>query len=282
MRSGTAARLPGLTAHGSRFPQRTLLAIMVFVVLAPLVPLLLQSVAHRWFFPALLPNQLSARAWRYVLSEGAMTLSAAATSLHVALWVTGAATLLGVPAARVIAALNPRLRAALQYCFLIPVIVPGLSVALGMHVFFVRLGIGDTTSAVILAHLLPTLPYMVLVTVGSFSHADLELEWQARTLGAGPIRAFLTVGLPAALPGAAAGALFVFLISWSQYALTLLVGGGRVVTLPVLLFSFATAGDTGITAALALVFVAPAVVILPIAARLLSGQSPALGGPALP
>ncbi len=39
------------------------------------------------------------------------------------------------------------------------------------------------------------------------------------------------------------GALFAFIISWSQYILTLLIGGGRVITLPVLLFSFANSGD---------------------------------------
>ncbi len=277
MRSGPPT---GEITGGTRLPHRLLLAVMVTVVVAPFLPLLLQSVAHGWFFPAVLPDQLSSRSWRYV-AGGSMTIAAAVTSLRIALWVTGAATLLGVPAARVISALGPKLRAVLQYCFLIPVIIPGLSVALGMHVLFVRLGVADTTAGVVMAHLLPTIPYMVLVMVGTFTHADRELEWQARTLGAGAVRAFLTVGLRAALPGVAAGALFVFLISWSQYALTLLVGGGRVVTLPILLFSFATAGDNGITAALALVFVAPALVLLPVAARLLSGQSLALGGAAL-
>jgi putative spermidine/putrescine transport system permease protein len=271
----------GEITGGTRLPHRLLLAVMVTVVVAPFLPLLLQSVAHGWFFPAVLPDRLSTRSWQYVAGGSSMTLAAAATSLRIALWVTGVAAVLGVPAARVVSALSPKLRAALQFFFLMPVIIPGLSVALGMHVLFVRLGVADTTAGVVMAHLLPTVPYMVLVMVGTFTHENRELEWQARTLGAGAVRAFLTVGLRAALPGVAAGALFVFLISWSQYALTLLVGGGRVVTLPILLFSFATAGDNGITAALALVFVAPALVLLPVAARLLSGQSLALGGAAL-
>ena len=43
--------------------------------------------------------------------------------------------------------------------------------------------------------------------------------------------------LPAILPGLVVGGLFAFIISWSQYVLTLLIGGGNVLTLPVLLFS---------------------------------------------
>ncbi len=64
------------------------------------------------------------------------------------------------------------------------------------------------------------------------------------------------------LPGIIVAALFAFLISWSQYLLTLLIGGGTVLTLPVLLLAFANSGDYAITAALSLVFIAPAVVAL--------------------
>lgn len=265
----------------ARLIRRLLVIGMVVVVVTPFVPLLIQSVAHRWLYPSLLPEELSLRAWRYIADPGSMTLRAVRTSVQIGLTVTGIAVLLGVPAARVIASLGRKLRAVAEYCFLIPVIVPPLSVALGMHVLFVRLAMADTTLGVIISHLLPTLPYMVLVMVGNLTHADVELEQQARTLGAGPVRAFLTVGLRTALPGVAAGALFVFLISWSQYALTLLVGGGRVVTLPIMLFSFATAGDATVTSALALVFLAPAIVVLVIASRILSGRSLALGGAAL-
>jgi putative spermidine/putrescine transport system permease protein len=74
------------------------------------------------------------------------------------------------------------------------------------------------------------------------------------------------------------GSLFVFLVSWSQYVLTLMVGGGRVVTLPILLFSFATSGDHAVTAALAIVFVLPAILILAATARYLTGRSAALSG----
>jgi len=93
-----------------------------------------------------------------------------------------------------------------------------------------------------------------------FAERTGELEEAARTLGANPWQAFLRVTLPGVLPGVAVAGLFAFLISWRQYVLTLLIGGGNVVTLPMLLFSAASGNDPVITSALALAV--PAVLAL--------------------
>jgi putative spermidine/putrescine transport system permease protein len=251
---------------------------MVIVVLAPLVPLLLYSIAGRWLYPDLLPADWSLRAWSYVTDPRSRVGEAFVNSAVIALSTTAVCIVLGVPAGRGLAALPRGLRAALEFVFFAPVIIPALAASLGLHVAFVRIGLANTGAGVVLAHLLPALPYMVLVMEGTFSSTDLELEQQARTLGAGPIRAFLLVGVPSAVPGILTGGLFVFLISWSQYALSLLIGGGRILTLPVLLFAFASAGDLSLTAALSIVFVVPAFVILAVTARFLTGRSVALAG----
>ena len=86
-------------------------------------------------------------------------------------------------------------------------------------------------------HLIPTIPYVTLVMAGVYSNYDIAYEEQARVLGAPPLRVLLRVTLPAVAPGLAVAALFAFLISWSEYILTLLIGGGTVKTLPLLLFS---------------------------------------------
>ena len=73
-------------------------------------------------------------------------------------------------------------------------------------------------------------------------------------------------------------ATLTFVVSWSQYLLTLLIGGGAVITLPLLLFSFAGSGDNAIAAALCLVFVAPALILLVFTARYLGGEPGAMEG----
>jgi len=129
---------------------------------------------------------------------------------------------------------------------------------------------------VILAHLIPVLPYMVLIMAAVFSRFDTAYEDQARSLGATPFQTFRAVTLPAILPGLMTGALFAFLVSWSQYLLTLAIGGGRVQTLPLLLFSFASAGRNDVTAAIALLYILPGLLILSVTARFVTGRSAAL------
>ena len=72
-------------------------------------------------------------------------------------------------------------------------------------------------------------------------------------------------------------AFFAFLISWSEYITTLLIGGGRIQTLPLLLFAFVRS-DPSLAAALSLFFIAPAVLLMVLTSRYLTGDRSAVGG----
>ena len=89
---------------------------------------------------------------------------------------------------------------------------------------------------------------------------------------------FFRVTLPAIAPGVVVASLFAFLISWSQYVLTLLIGGGRIITLPVLLFSVIPGGNNGAIAAQALLFIAPCLVVLAATSRFLTGSPETMRG----
>jgi putative spermidine/putrescine transport system permease protein len=113
---------------------------------------------------------------------------------------------------------------------------------------------------------------------GIFANYDQAFEDQARSLGASPLKTFWYVTLPAIMPGIIVGGLFAFLVSWSQYILTLIIGGGRVITLPLLLFSFATSGRNDIAGAIGMIYILPGIVILFLTAKHLSGRSGIAGG----
>ena len=113
---------------------------------------------------------------------------------------------------------------------------------------------------------------------GVFSNYDSSFEDQARSLGANSFQTFWFVTMPAILPGMVVGGLFAFLISWSQYILTLLIGGGRVQTLPLVLFNFASSARNDITGAIGMIYIVPGVIILLFTARHLTGRNRATGG----
>ncbi len=251
---------------------------LTIVLLLPLAPLWIWAFSQRWLFPAVLPTEWGLRAWRYLLDPNTRVLAALANSLIVALAVTGVSIVIALPAARVLGLARFRGKAAVEFLVLAPTVVPAFAAAMGIQVVFIRYGLADTIAGVVLAHLIPALPYATLILAGIFANYDADYEQQARVLGAGSWTVFWRVTLPAIRPGVIVAALFAFLISWSQYLLTLLIGGGQVLTLPVLLLAFANSGDYAITAALSLVFIAPAVVALLFSARHLTDGQAALHG----
>ncbi len=241
----------------------------------PLLPLIVWSVAHGWRFPDLLPQAWSGKAWAFAVSPASGVVQSFALTTGVAAATTLLAALIGVPAGRALGLYRFRGKALVSLVLLAPALLPGLAMVFGLHGLFLRLGLAGTIPGVILAHLIPVLPYMTLVMAAVFSRFNPDLEAQARSLGATPFQTFRCVTLPAILPGLLTGALFAFLVSWSQYLLTLAIGGGRVQTLPLLLFSFASAGRNDITGAIALLYILPGLLILAVTARWVTGRGAA-------
>jgi len=253
-------------------------AFLITWLILPLVPLAIWSFAKGWFYPSLLPKVWTLNAWKYALSDTSGVLDSLLLTIGISLAATVLSVVVGVPAGRALGMYQFRGKSLIELLILAPMIVPGIAVALGIHSVFISLGLNNTVSGVILVHLIPTLPYMVLVMAGIFSNYDAAFEDQARTLGASPLKTFWYVTLPAIMPGIIVGGLFAFLVSWSQYILTLLIGGGRVVTLPLLLFNFAGSGRNDITGAIGMIYILPGVIILLLTAKHLSGRSGAVGG----
>lgn len=235
----------------------------------PLALLAARSLAQNWYWPSMLPPVWSLRAWRYVFSGTAEVLPALATSLSVALAVTLLAVTVALPASRVLAWQEFRGKRAVIFALLLPILTPPLAATMGVHSLFLRYGLTDTLIGVALAHLTSTVPYATLMLTGSFSRLDPDYEAQARTLGARSFDVWRHVTFPAIAPGLAIAASFAFLISWSQYLTTLLVGGGRIVTLPLTLVAFQRGGDESIAAALSLIFLTPAAMVAFSVARFL-------------
>lgn len=246
--------------------------LLVAALLTPLVPLLLWAVAGEFRYPALLPSP-STRGLA-LLADPAVG-AALVTSVAIAAPVTVLATAIGTAAGRAVGLHRFRGRRLVQLVLLAPVLVPTLAVTLGIHVYFIRYGLADTVAGVVLVQLIPTVPYATLVMAAAFTAHDVDLEDAGRVLGAGPLRRLVHVTLPAVRPGLAVAALFVFLISWSEYILTLLVGGGTVRTLPLLLFAAVGSADLTAAAALSLVIAGPPVALVWLSARHLTGRTPA-------
>lgn len=101
---------------------------------------------------------------------------------------------------------------------------------------FIKIGLINTITGVAMAHSLLSIPYVIFIAMGVFETIPRDLEDQARILGAGRIYSFIKITLPVALPGLAAAAIYVFLLSWDEFIFAyFLLAFGDLSTLPVLL-----------------------------------------------
>jgi putative spermidine/putrescine transport system permease protein len=246
------------------------------LLVGPVFTLVLYALSTRWFFPQLLPAEWTAAPLLRQLGSP-QTHEALGSSLLTAGAVTVLAMLLGLPAARALGLRRFRGRSLVLLVLFLPNVVPPLAIGMGLNVLFLRLGLAGSVAGVVVVHLVPVLPYAVFALLGVFTRYDESYELQARTLGASPAQVWLKVTLPLIGPGVAVAALFAFLVSWSQYVLTLLVGGGRVITLPVLLFAAVSGGNPTSIAGLALLFAAPPVLAIALAARALGAGAAEIG-----
>src|SRR6266705_2607508 len=106
-------------------------------------------------------------------------------------------------------------------------------------------------------------PFMVLTLVGVIGRIDPALEEAARNLGAGRLRTFLEVTLPLSLPGILAGSLLVFALAISAYVTPVLLGGGNVLTVPMLIYQQVSASfNLGFAGALGVVLLAVSLVLV--------------------
>jgi len=255
-----------------------IVTLWVLLVILPVVPLVIWSAAFAWRWPDLLPAAWSGRAWRYVFSPTTQVRPGLTGSVTVALLTTLLALALGAPAGIAVGRMTFRGKRAVELLLLAPFIVPGLVVTMGIQIVFIHLRLADTVQGVVLAHAMPALPYVIVSVAGVAANLGAQTEEQARSLGATSRQAFVHVTLPLLRPGLAVGGLFAFLVSWSQYTSTLIIGGGKVQTLPLLVYTFTRSGDNPIAAALALLFVAPAVAALAVASRTLRQRQASIGG----
>lgn len=239
-------------------PDRLAAAGLAAVFALPLLALVVRAFADEWRAPALLPQRLGTRGLDVAFSGQAG--EAFGNSLAVGIAVTGAALLIGWPAARVLGERRLRRPGLMFLCLAMPLLVPSYATGTGLTEWFLRLNLADTLPGLSLAHLVVVLPYVVVVLLSGFGPRVTELEEMGRSMGLGPFARWRLVTLPAVGPTLAASAFLGFLVSWSEYGSSLAVGGGRPM-LPVVLLPFVR-NDPEVAAALALLFLAPAVVAL--------------------
>jgi len=248
-----------------RILKKVMLFIIFLYILSAVIPMVTWSFTRSWFWPSAFPQIWDNHAWQYIFSNVSKVPQAIATSVTIALIVMLLSILISLPSARVMGLYKFKGKKIIEILLLAPVIIPPMAVGLGLTTLFIRIGLSDTMQGVIIAHLIPTLPYVHRIISSTYETFDTRYEEQAIMLGAPSFKVFINVTFPILLPGVVTAALFGFVISLNEFVMTFLIGGGRVITLPVLLFGFVggtSSFDYPIASAMAIVLSIPGIIFL--------------------
>jgi putative spermidine/putrescine transport system permease protein len=205
-------------------------AVALFM-LAPLVVTLLVSFSSSSVFN-LPPPEWSLR-WYEALSRKDGLLPALLLSLKVAAASTAIALVLGTLCAIAVEHGRFRGREAVLAFLVSPLMMPGLVVGVALLQALREIGLRDVTAALIVGHVVITLPYITRTVHASLALFDLTLIDAARTLGLSYPRAIVKVMVPSLAPAFLTSGLFAFLASLDNYPISIFLTDARNKTLPI-------------------------------------------------
>jgi putative spermidine/putrescine transport system permease protein len=237
------------------------LLLLAVVSIAPVLLLTLTALGKTGRYPQLWASDLDASVLAPLLGSSALW-SAFRTSVLLALCTGVGATGLAFLAARMLSRATARVRRIGSAAAFLPVIAPPIALGLGVQVLAIRAHLGGSWFGVLAAHVVPASGYLTVFLAAVLTSYDATTEDAARSLGATPWTVLTRVTLPALRTPLTQSVALGALVSWGQLALTLVVGGGVVRSLPVELLAFVQSGDDRLGAAAALLLTIPPALVL--------------------
>lgn len=227
--------------------------LTLFFFIIPLTVLLLQSISAPWRFHT---GQGIDWGWQgySTLFQNPQLWEATFISIGIGFAVLFINVAIGLFTGKALTSYAYRGKAWLEALLLSPILIPSLAIAMGLHLFMIRVGLADTIWGVMLIHLVPTVPYSIKIFHNSYQQIGKAMMEQPHILGAGFWTQVFTVELPLLRPAIRSVTFLTIVISLSQYAITAIIGGGRVLTLPLVFFPFLENANTSIMAAFSIWF----------------------------
>lgn len=233
---------------------------------------------------ALVVVPVGAIAWRTPWSNfwSAVTDDASRTalvlSIRTSLITTVLALLFGTPLAWLLANSRFRGRSFVRSLLVLPMVLPPVVGGVALLYAFGRRGVvggvlddwfglrlAFTETAAIMAQFFVAAPFFIVVMEAAFEQVDRRIVGAARTFGAGPWRAFLTVTLPLVGPSLLAGLVLTWARALGEFGATITFAGntaGRTQTIPLAVYgAFESGGDSALALSMLMVVVSVAVLV---------------------
>jgi spermidine/putrescine transport system permease protein len=254
--------------HGGALARLAMVAVFAFLWV-PIVVLVFMSFADGGVlsFP---PEQLTLR-WYGVFLDNDTAIDAIITTLQVSIPTTFITVVLSTLIAYAVDRYVFPGRTVLQLLATLPIVVPLVVTGIALVLFFglIRpLIVLNGYPAVVVAHVIRTIPFATLVIIPTFLTFDRQLEEASKDLGADELQTFRQVTLPNVFPGIVAGGLLAFTLSFNEFVFTYFVKDSATTTLPVYIWNQIRYNVTPEVNVISVVFLLVAVTLVLVAVSL--------------
>jgi len=212
------------------------MALFLAFIILPIAAVVVVSFSSSSYIVFPIPGY-SWRWYRHIV-EYRPFISSLITSIELALASALTSTVLGVPAALALARTRHVAAGWVGNFLLAPLSVPAIVLGFALLYFLSALSFGLSFPALLVAHTVAGVPYIVRTVLATYRAVPADLEESASILGATRWQILRHVTLPLVRPGVFAGAMFAVLTSLDNLPLSFFFGNANTNTLPVVMLSY--------------------------------------------
>jgi len=216
--------------------KRSFLAVVVLFCIGPFFYLIGLSLVTSWPYPSILPESYSFDLWARMLTGSGALISSFFLSLVISLIVAATSTSAGFMTGKYIA--YHKHKSLLLFLAYVPYIMSPVILGTCLMYLYIKGNLTGSTAGVILAQTMFAYGFSIVFFSAFWNHRIRALEDLVYTLGGSVAHAYKTVLLPISKNALLICFFQTFLISWFQYGLTLLIGSGKVQTLPIKVYEY--------------------------------------------
>ncbi len=249
-------------SFGKKFFFETLIfSLFILFFYGPLMNTLMLAFAEQYQVPHVIPTKFGFQWWQYILSQDNL-LQSILSSFLIALFTTILSMIICLPAAYALARFEFKGKRFFLFSFLLSNAFPKIGLYTALGILFYKFQLMGTLAGVIIVHILNTMIFMIWIPSSSFQSIPIQQEEAARDMGAGPIRTFMQITMPAAVPGIAVSGMYTFLGSLEEAQGTLLVGFPEIKTMATSMYGIILDYPPMAGAVFSLLLVIPTILLL--------------------
>lgn len=216
--------------------------------------IILWSITARWPWPNILPESFTDRGWNDIWRQRSTLTRTIIMSMTQSMIVAFLSVTIATMSSQVLITLSKRKRRLLIFLMSLPMLIPATVFGMGIQIQFIRWNLNGSHLGIVISHLVYSLPYANFLMIDGFDNLGTRYQEQAKICGANAFQSFYYITLPLLIPIMLSAFIMSYIVSFSQYFLTLMIGGGSIQTFTVVMYPHLLNNDRTIASTYSLLF----------------------------